>query len=273
MALLQVNFISKELFRTVPMQVILPTDKLFRKEQGGERKPFKTLYLLHGLLGNYTDWVSGTNIQRWAEARNLAVVMPSGDNSFYVDNTTSNYGAFIGQELLDATRLMFNLSDKREDTFIAGLSMGGFGALRNGLKYYENFGYIAGMSSAVHLFEEPLDKPGRNIANEDAWFGVMTEAIKTDKNPRVAFENLKKAKEADPTIEFPKVYMCCGTEDGLIGPNRIIRDMLIEGGVDVTWEEGPGGHEWDYWNRSIQKVLDWLPLDDANAGINSGNVK
>ena len=103
MALIQCNFISKSLMRTVPIQVVLPTDKLtFPGQPAPEEKPLKTLYLLHGIFGNYTDWVSGTRIQSWAEERNLAVVMPSGDNQFYVDNPRSNalYGAFIGRELV-----------------------------------------------------------------------------------------------------------------------------------------------------------------------------
>ena len=125
MALIQMNYLSKALFRTVPVQIILPADKIsfetmdYRMEKG---KKFKTLYLLHGLLGNYTDWVSGTRIQRWAEEKDLAVVMPSGDNAFYVNSVTPNndYGEFVGKELVEITRRMFPLSEKREDTFIGG---------------------------------------------------------------------------------------------------------------------------------------------------------
>src|SRR5690606_5786585 len=109
MALLQVNFMSKSLARTVPMNVILPVDKMtFPGMPVREDKPYKTLYLLHGVFGNYTDWVTGTNIQRWAEEKDLVVVMPSGDNMFYVDNPGVNnfYGEFIGKELVEITRKM-----------------------------------------------------------------------------------------------------------------------------------------------------------------------
>lgn len=268
MAILQVNFLSRALFRTVPAYVVLPTDRIPAEED----KPFKTLYLLHGLLGNYTDWVHNTQIQRLAEDRRLAVVMPSGDNSFYVDNPVSKNGEFTGRELVELTRRMFPLSHKREDTFIAGLSMGGFGALRNGLCYPETFGYIAGLSSAVHLFETPLDAPGRNMGSEDASFGVMTEAMKTDKNPRVALQKLLAAREKDPSVPLPKIYLACGTEDGLLGPNRAYRDMFREAGLDLTYEEGPGNHNWEFWDKYIRHVLDWLPLDEAKAGLSSGNV-
>ena len=103
MALIQINYVSKALQRTVPLQVILPVDKLTPDGKLPAEKKFKTLYLLHGFLGNYTDWVSGTRIQRWAEDRDLCVVMPSGDNAFYVDRpqTGNCYGQFIGEELVE----------------------------------------------------------------------------------------------------------------------------------------------------------------------------
>ena len=128
MALLQVNFVSQTLMRTVPIQVVLPVDK-FSWDGARPEGPFPTLYLLHGIFGNYTDWVSGTRIQRWAEEHNLAVVMPSGDNRFYVDqpDTQDLYGEFIGSELVDITRRMFPLSGERANTFIGGLSMGEIG--------------------------------------------------------------------------------------------------------------------------------------------------
>ena len=151
MALMEVNFFSKALMRPVTMNVILPADKVFfGEETEEENKPFKTLYLLHGVMGNYTDWVTGTCIKRWAEEKNLAVVMPSGANMFYMDhpNANENYSEFIGKELVKITRRMFPLSHKKEDTFIAGLSMGGYGAIRNGLKYHDTFGYIAEIGRA-----------------------------------------------------------------------------------------------------------------------------
>ena len=203
MALLQVNFVSSSLKRTVPIQVILPVDKIFGDaDSNADPAPFKTLYLLHGLLGNYTDWVSNTRIQQWAEAKNLAVVMPSGDNSFYIDQLTPNndYGNFIGKELVEITRKMFPLSRKREDTFIAGLSMGGYGAIRNGLTYGETFSHIAGLSSAVYFFETPLDAPGRSLMGEDRVFGDMLLGIPDDP---VCLETVRGyfAKDADIIME------------------------------------------------------------------------
>jgi S-formylglutathione hydrolase FrmB len=154
------------------------------------------------------------------------------------------------------TRKMFRLAPNREDTFIAGLSMGGFGALRNGLKYSETFGYIACLSGAIHIFEYPFDEPGRNIIGEDACFGDIHAAAQTDKNPRVAAETLF----ARGDITFPKVYIACGTEDYLLRANRTFADFLKANGADVTYEEGPGMHDWDFWDTYIQRVLEWLPI-------------
>ncbi len=275
MALIQVNFISESLMRTVPIQVILPVDKLtFPGMPKPEEKPFKTLYLLHGILGNYTDWVSGTSIQRWAEEKNLAVVMPSGDNAFYVDQkgAHNNYGEFIGKELVEITRKMFPLSRKREDTFIAGLSMGGYGALRNGLKYHDTFGSIAALSSAMVLdgIENRTDDTlmfadSRSYA--ESVFGDLNKVAESDINPLWIARKLVKEG-----ADIPEIYMTCGTEDFLVSANRAFRDDLMKLGIPVTYVEGKGSHEWDFWNRGIQNVLEWLPLEAQEAGIHSGNI-
>jgi S-formylglutathione hydrolase FrmB len=261
MALLQVIFHSATLHRKVPMQVILPSDAA-----GGSTGPFKTLYLLHGLLDNYTAWTSNTRIERWAMERDLAVVMPSAENSFYVEmpdggSYFGDFGAYVGRELVEMTRQMFRLSPRREDTFIAGLSMGGFGALRNGLKYSDTFGYIACLSGALHIFEYPPDEPGRNLIGEDACFGDIRAAALTDRNPRVVANALFERIKAGAAITFPKVYIACGMEDYLLRANRRVANFLKANGADVTYEEGPGGHDWDFWDTYIQRVLEWLPLE------------
>lgn len=276
MALIQVNFISRSLMRTVPINVILPVDKLSWDDvPEKESRPFKTLYLLHGILGNYTDWVSGTNIQRWAEEKDLAVVMPSGDNMFYVDQKEGHnfYGEFIGRELVEITRKMFPLSHKREDTFIAGLSMGGYGAIRNGLKYHDTYGYIAGLSTATVIdgIENRTNDTPSFIGRRDfaeRIFGSLSKVKESDMNPEWLVKQLVARG-----VAIPKIYLACGTDDHLLAGNRKMRDYMQAAGIDVTYEEGPGGHEWDFWNRYIKKVIDWLPLDeDTLAGINSGNV-
>ena len=275
MAIIEVNFISKCLMRTVTFHAIIPVDKFGPQAENAEQKPLKTLYLLHGIFGNYTDWVNGTRIQAWAEANDLAVIMPSGENRFYLDDEKSGelYGEFIGKELVEFTRKLFPLSDKREDTFIAGLSMGGYGAIRNGLKYAENFGCVIGLSAAlVHDTWKDADNSApiftfrRNYY--EAIFGEYDKVKGSDTDPKALLLKLKE--EGRPV---PKMYLCCGTEDGLVTANRDFRDFLNENGVDLTYVEGPGKHDWVFWDTYIKKVLDWLPLNRTGAGINSGNVK
>ena len=275
MAFIQVSFMSKTLMRTVPLQVILPVDKFTFGQPEREEKPFKTLYLLHGIFGNETDWVHGTRIQRWAEEKNLAVVMPAGENAFYVDQPSigAMHGQFIGEELVEITRKMFPLSHKREDTFIAGLSMGGYGAIRNGLKYHDTFGYIAGLSSAMILEKANVADDSSPMFFEkksflESVFGDLSKIQDCEINPEWIAGNMK-----EDGIPFPHMYLACGLDDPLLSPNRKFRDTMRELGVDVTYEEGPGAHEWDFWNRYIKKVLEWLPLDkDSKEGLNSGNV-
>ena len=275
MAFIQMNLLSQSLMRTVPVNVILPVDKMvFPGMPRREEKPYKTLYLLHGIFGNYTDWVCGTRIQRFAEENDLAVVMPSGDNAFYVDQPAANnfYGRFIGEELVELTRKMFPLSREREDTFIGGLSMGGYGAMRNGLKYSGTFGYIISLSGAMHLEEiaartgdDGLFLNGKSYA--EACFGDLTKLLDSDKNPKYLVKQLKAAGKP-----LPKIYMACGDQDSLLSVNKAMAAFLKEQGGDVTFEVGPGGHEWDFWDTYIKKAISWLPTEAGGLGINSGNV-
>lgn len=273
MALIQCNFFSKALMRTVPIQVVLPTDKFVGPQGTQPEGPFKTLYLLHGIMGNYTDWVSGTRVQSWAQDRNLAVVMPSGDNSFYVDNpkSSANYGTFIGKELVDFTRRTFPLSRKREDTFIGGLSMGGFGSIVNGLQNPETFGAVCALSSALILDSAPQNKEYTDnlFTNRGYYESIFRDLTKVRGS---FFDYDALAEKVAPLAEKPKFYMACGTEDELIGVNRQFRDHLQKLGFDVTYEEGPGVHDWYFWDEYILRAMEWLPLGQAKQGVSSGNI-
>ena len=270
MALLQINIHSDALKRDVSMMAVLPVDKTDLKGRFTNKGPFKTLYMLHGLLGNYMDWTQQTIIERLATEKDLAVIMPSGDNSFYVDREGfgNEYGRFIGEEIVELSRRMFPLSEKREDTFIGGLSMGGFGAMRNGLLHPETFGYIGSFSGALHIFEQPTTDPDYCPFGEDKCFGDIKEVRFTDKNPRVGFLTGKEQKKT-----MPSIYMVCGTEDPLLEANRSFRDFLQGSGADLTYKEAPGTHNWDFWGTWLPDFLDWLPLGEATKGSNSGNVR
>lgn len=262
MALIQCNFFSESLMRTVPIQVILPTDKALFEEQPKDQKPFKTLYLLHGIFGNYTDWVSGTRVRDWAEERDLAVVMPSGDNSFYVDNKKSGnlYGTYIAKELVEFTRRTFPLSHKREDTFIGGLSMGGYGSIVNALQNPETFGSVCALSSAILNAETAAPKEYTDFifTNRGYYESIFGDL---DKFAGSEFDCHALAEKVAKLDVKPNFYIACGTEDKL---NAL--------GFSVTYEEGPGVHDWYFWDEYILKAMNWLPLGDINKGISSGHI-
>ena len=275
MALIQVDFFSASLMRTVTINAVIPVDKMTFTNEKREKKPFKTLYLLHGIFGNYTDWITGTRIQSWAQDNNLAVIMPSGENKFYLDNekTGEMYGKFIGEELVNITRDLFPLSTKKEDTFIGGLSMGGYGAIVNGLHYPETFGYICGLSSALIIDRVLQTKddsspfPTDRRSYNESIFGDLDKLKGSDKDYYALIEKLKVANQT-----IPAFYLACGTEDSLLPENRAYHDFLVKQGVNVTYEEGPGGHDWKFWDEYIYKVLQWLPLEEKTESIHSGHV-
>lgn len=276
MAYIRVDLFSESLMRTVPITAIIPVDKMVLPGMARrEKKPFKTLYLLHGIFGNDTDWVNGTRIQRWAQDLNLAVIMPAGENRFYVDQpkTGEKYGTFIGKELVEKTRELFPLSDKREDTFIGGLSMGGYGATINGLRFHETFSHIVSLSAGYILdivmsADDSHPLPTQRKSYYQSVFGDLDKLIGSEKDYYALVKKLKEEK-----ADIPKIYMACGTEDFLLEPNRAYRDYLIKNDVDLTYVEGPGGHTWDFWDTYIKKALDWLPLETTTESIHSGNVK
>lgn len=275
MALIQVNLFSRSLMRTVPVNVILPVDKMiFPGMKAREDKPYKTLFLLHGIFGNYTDWVTGTRIQRFAEEHDLCVVMPSGDNAFYVnqEGMNNNYEDFVAVELVALMRKMFPLSHDKEDTFIGGLSMGGYGAMRLGLKYCDTFGYIVSLSGAFNMEEMTKSRRDADFILHsrnylEAVFGDLAELLQSDKNPMY----LAKQMHAAGT-PFPKVYMACGENDSLLSANREMAQVLKDCGCDLTFEIDPGAHEWDFWDSHIKRGIEWLPTEGSNAGVSSGNV-
>ena len=271
MAKFQCDFLSRALLRNVTFNVILPVDKLpVPGQPQTDHRPFKTLYLLHGFFGNCNDWLHGTNIERWAQERNICVVMPSGDNHFYVDNPKSNqmYGYFISKELVEITRKAFPLSEHREDTWIGGLSMGGYGAIINALQHPEVFGAVCALSSALLVDQIPSISeythiPMTNRGYFESVFGELDQLIGSDKD----YNSL--AKKIAQSEEKPRFYIACGTEDSLLLPNQNFFRHIQSLGFDVTYEEGPGNHEWDFWNKYILRALDWLTTNNADIPAHS----
>lgn len=281
MAFIRIDLFSKCLMRTVPVTCIVPVDNV-RYEGEPMRdpgKPYKTLYLLNGIYGNNLDWSLASDVFMWAQERNLAVIMPAGENKFYVDNASSGeaYGRFIGEELVDLTRRLFHLSDKRDDTFLGGLSMGGYGAMRNGLKYARTFGYIVSLSAAFITRDFVKSCTSNGIVGGDytrgegffrSIFGNPDTMDGGDTDCKALFD-----KNLADGIPNPRIYQACGSEDFLLDYNHDFRDFLKSRHADFVYDEGPGVHDFVFWNDYLRTALDWLPLEEAAAGISSGNVK
>lgn len=260
MAMLQVHYYSNSMRREVTFNAIIPLDDMVKPGQvKAENKPLKALYLLNGHTGSHTDWMSFTNIRALSNKHRIAVFMPAGENHFYVDDVEkgSLYGEYIGNELVAFTREMFPLSLRREDTFIGGLSMGGYGAIRNGLKYPENFSRIIALSSALITYKIAGAKSDYNDGVADykyfkSVFGDLDELKGSDKDPEALVMDLKRTGAT-----VPKLYMACGTEDFLLDVNRQFHNFLVSEQVDLTYVENPGEHTWDFANEFIVKALDW----------------
>lgn len=274
MSICQINFFSESLMRTVNFSAIIPIDK---RSVDGERlrdknKPLKTLYLLHGIYGNESDWIANSRIKRLAQKLNLAVIMPAGENKFYSDQRAHDlFGRYIGEELPEFTRTMFNLSEDREDTYIAGLSMGGAGAIYAGLRYPETFGFVGAFSSGLVIDNYPPDDNSYRLPEQRSYFedvfGPEAAVCGSDRDYRALAKAVQAAGKP-----MPKIYMSCGTEDGLLKVNREYHSFLQEMGWPVTYEEGPGAHDWDFWDLYIEKFLATLPLEAPSDGLDSGHI-
>jgi putative tributyrin esterase len=260
MALLHVNFFSEVLGMCMNMDVILPQRTQGQIGMEGARKEGKypVLYLLHGMSDDHTIWQRRTSIERYVSELGIAVVMPTVHLSFYTDMKYGlKYWTFISEELPAICREFFpNISDKREETFAAGLSMGGYGALKLGLRASQTFGAVASLSGALDMVSSlkdgAIDDPSgvfRNI------YGSMEEMIDSEEDLMAVAGRLKESGKP-----LPKIYIWCGTEDFLYEQNVTAKRRLDELGYDLTYEEGPGDHQWNYWDEKIQTVLQWLPL-------------
>ena len=256
MALFQADYKSKSLGRKVHFNVILPTDM-----EEKSHAPYPTLYLLHGIFGDSSSWLTGSCVQRYAEQEHVCVVMPDGENGFYIDHPDymNRFSTWIGEELVQATREIFPLSRKREDTWLGGFSMGGYGALRNGLKYADTFGRIIAFSGALILeglqSRASQEGPAANTSYIRAMFGDPEQALASDLNPAWI---LRQLKHAGKTI--PMMYISCGEQDGLYEANVQFTRLMDQLEISYTWRSTPGGHDWDFWEQEIRHVLlEWKP--------------
>jgi putative tributyrin esterase len=258
MALIDCRFFSETLGMCSSMRVILPekTERRIRSlgmSGTGRDVSFRghpTLWLLHGLSDDESTWSRSTSIERYVEPLGLSLVMPNVHRSFYTNmHKGYRYWDFVSQELPEKARGFFPLSSVREDNFVAGLSMGGYGALKLALILPERFAAAASLSGVTDVAQwadegtEDFElvfgtgEPRRGSAHD--LFQLATSLANSDR-PK------------------PRLYQCCGTEDSLHAQNLRFRDAIQDLDFDYLYEEGPGDHDWDYWDKAIARVLSWL---------------
>ena len=255
MALIRCDFFSEALELSTSMTVLLPQPAEAQIGIAGRPSdaPPPVLYLLHGLTDDDTAWTRYTSIERYAAERGLAVVMPQVQRSFYADEAHgSRFFTFLSEELPAVVSSFFRVSTRREDTFVAGLSMGGYGALKWALREPTRFAAAASLSGALDVagMQQHDDRPhivellgrvfGRPLAGTD--------------------DDLLHLVAAAGDRALPRLLLRCGTEDPLLAANERFVAACREHEVDLDAGFGPGGHDWGYWDIQIQAVLDWLPL-------------
>ena len=256
MILNEVNFFSEALTLRSTMYVLLPQRSL--AETKSKRTPkYRTLYLLHGHSDDHTAWMRWSNIEKYVEGLNLAVVMPAVNLSFYTDMVYGGkYWTFISEEVPAVVRDMFPLSDKRKDNFVAGLSMGGYGAFKLALTYPDRYAAAASLSGAVDVCETVR---AHGLIGDKVWLDGMRNVFgDLNKVPNSKHDLFTLAKKVAKSPVKPRLYQCCGTEDFLYADNVRFRDAVRKLPLDLTYEEGSGEHNWSYWDKMIQNVLMWM---------------
>jgi S-formylglutathione hydrolase FrmB len=254
MAFFECHFASEVLGLASSAHVLIP-----QRPSSAAPRPHRTLYLLHGLSDDHTAWMRRTSIERYAEEKQIAVVMPAVARSFYQDMACGpRYWTFLSEELPALMRQFFPLSSERADNFAAGLSMGGYGALRLGLARPRQFAAVASLSGALDFVRRLREagKSGSRISKAE-WDGIAgseRDASGTDSD----LYHLARRLAAEPGTA-PAIYLSCGTEDDLLRDNRAFHRHLDEVGYRHHYAEGPGAHDWAYWDGQIQRVLEWLP--------------
>ena len=250
MALLHVNFFSRALNVASSVDVILPENAQgIGVTASGEEALPKVLYLLHGYSDDQTIWQRRTAVERYAARYNLAVIMPAVNHSFYCNEEHGErYWDYVSEELPAQMQRFFRLSDKPEDTFVAGLSMGGYGAMKLALSHPERFGAAASFSGAVDIVTMATRKKG----DWDRIFGR-----KAVRGTDCDLFHLMKANADAPSK--PRLYVSCGTADYLYGHHQKFVPALEKQGWDVTrYDEPDSVHEWGFWDREIAKVIPWM---------------
>lgn len=253
MAFIQINCFSHVLRKTVNINVVLPQEP---RKEFTDGRGIPTLYLLHGKSDDHSAWMRLSNIELYASTYGIAVIMPTTDLGWYTNTKyDARYWDYVSEELPELCERFFpQLSEDPQDRFVAGLSMGGYGAMKLGLCAPEKFSMAASLSGAVDF----VDAAQRYLSGPEAeyWrhsFGEVEEIRGTSNDLHHVVRQLK-----ENGTRIPKLYAWCGTEDFLFERNQEFAALLNELEIPLTYETSEGDHSWKYWDEKIQRVLEWI---------------
>ena len=259
MAKVVCNFLSYSLNRAVDITVVLPSVTcpeamgLPGQAEATHQLPakFPVVYLLHGFANNHAQWTGYTNVELYAEERRIAIVNISAENKAYAKVGADDFKRFVSEELPEFLTNYFPISDKPEETYIAGLSMGGYGALMHGLTHPERYRAIGAFSAGLSI-------------NPAVFAADPSAKLRPRRAPSTMCVRLPRGLLTTARSSRPST--ACGMDDFLFADNQAFVAELTELGADVTWKEVPGfGHEWRFWDQQVEQFLDWIPRDDAYA--------
>ena len=248
MALLRIDHVPETVKVNLPLNIILPDPG---KMGGLAVSKRKVLYLLHGLSDDASAWQRYTAIESIASLYGLVVIMPSAGRSFYTDQPNGqNYFAYLTDELPRYLKDVFGLSPHREDTLIAGNSMGGYGAFKAAFLHPELYSAAASFSGVLSLafITAYPDDPRRE--EFEVLFGDLSKMTDSEHDPTVW---LKRAAN-DPS-KLPNLYIACGRQDDLYPLNTQFYAACQSQGIQVNYHEEDGFHDWFFWNEQIQRFL------------------
>lgn len=210
-----------------------------------DEKPYPVVYLLHGLSGNFSDWESA-QLQLLSETYRICLILPEVQRSFYIDMKYGlPYFTYISEELPKICKKLFPISDKREDTYVMGLSMGGYGALKCALKKPEQYAGCAAFSAACDIEEvAKRAEEEQRIDEMKAILGLDYELLKEN-------DLFLIAKECEASTLKPSIFMTCGTEDFIYNMSVKFRDFMKDVDIPFVYQEWSGTHEWYLWNKSL----------------------
>ncbi|WP_019323284.1 alpha/beta hydrolase [Streptococcus mutans] len=255
MAFFQIEYNSKTLGMERHVNVIYP-DASEIKEDYINDTDIPVLYLLHGMGGNENSWQKRTAIERLVRKTNLIVIMPSTDLAWYTNTAYGlDYYDMIAKELPQILQRFFpNMTKKREKTFIAGLSMGGYGAYKIALST-DKFSHAASFSGALGLGIDGQDLGETTGASQNYWEGIFGNL--QGKQLQEHFLTTL-AEKSDKKTRF---YAWCGYEDILYQANETAVKKLRKIGLNIDYRNDHGRHEWYYWEKQLNFLLEWLPID------------